>query len=119
MYAQTPRYLAAFNINVPMAFNTYFLNYRSEDNLLGVYTRNFEQKKLNIAIEAEQLSRFALTKKIVISGGLIAGCKLTDKNVFPEFPDLDSHYIYTPGIGYGTLLYITGYVGLQYMIHGK
>lgn len=119
IYAQTPKYFAAINFNLPMAYNTYFLDYTSEDNLHGKYSKTYVSRKLEMGLEIEQLSRYMLTDRLVVSGGLIIGVVFTEQEVFKEFPSLDAFFDYTPGIGYGEGLYITGYFGLQYLFYGK
>lgn len=119
IYVQTPQYLAAINFNLPLAYNTYILDYTSEDNLLGKYSKTYVSRKLEMGIEIEQLSRYMLTDRVVVSGGFIVGVVFTEQEVFKEFPSLDAYFDYTPGIGYGEGLYITGYFGLQYLFYGK
>lgn len=119
IYTRSSHYMASFNVNFPIAYNTYNLHYIAEDNLLGTHQSTYSVQKWDMGFEIEQASRYRLMDWIAISGGIIVGFVYSPRTIFKEFPTMDSYYKYAPGIGYGQGIYFSGYIGIQYILYGK
>ncbi len=107
------------SLNVIGSATDYVLQIAYHDDIYGNIIQNYKERKYNLALEIETgiLVNLGKSKRFVIHSGFSIGAKLINQKPFDNaIKNLDQITTYTPGIGYGNVLYLNISIGLGFRV---